>query len=349
MILKGPVYILVLSGERQVMADHEVSSYHRNTHIDEHILLKPYSNMITVNSQAKGTDGDSACRNIVSSTNIEQIFQTYNGDGACQEECYSVKVEEDVGKELLKFENEKVVPEVNSVAVASKIGMIIQNLGIAESNSDIPSWAKSLIMALGEATTELQYISTDQTEKTRELQTTITEQSIKINQLEERCHIQEFLMKILQEEKELLSERIQNFEVQMKKHKKEKKIFMERTEQLGDRHEVEKKEYIERIEQLEAVFEEHKSEKTLLLDKIDTFEASLQNNKGEKESLLEKIDSLESALDDAMIYIKKNCLLSRESQQPVASDKGLDRNADKEAVRNFIHNMLHKDKLSKLI
>ena len=242
------------------------------------------------------------------------------------------------------------VGEVNSVAVATKIGRIIQNLGIAESNSDIPSWAKSLIMALGEATTELQYISTDQSEKTQQLQTTITEQSVKINQLEERCHIQEFLMKILQEEKDLLSERIHNFEVQMKKQKKEKKALVERADQMEERHEREKGEYLERIRQLEVLSDQHLSEKTLLLDKLDMSDTSLRTNKEEKQRLLEKIDQAESALDDAMVYIRKNCLLNRDSQQPIGADgKGLDKNADKEAVRNFIHNMLHKDKLSKLI
>lgn len=239
--------------------------------------------------------------------------------------------------------------EINSVAVATKIGEIIQNLGIAESNSDIPPWAKSLIMALGEATTELQYISTDQSEKTKELNTTISDQSVKINQLEERCHIQEFLMKILQEEKDLLTERISNFEVQMKRHKKEKKSFLDQIESIRQEHEMEKKTFEERIEQLEEIFEEQTREKVFLLNKIDSFETTLQTNKDEKEQLLTKVDQLETSLNDAIIYIKRHCLLNNRDSQGDLSTKGIDRNSDNEAVRNFIHNMLHKDKLSKLI
>lgn len=328
------------------MADQEVVVFPESMDVNDKSPLKNYASKIPVTTRSNTTSpSHKVAKSSPDPLKIENIFRIYNGGKGNEDE--------DIDKEnIIKVvENSGTgEPEVNSVAVATKIGKIIQNLGIAESNSDIPSWAKSLIMALGEATTELQYISTDQTEKTKELQTTITEQSVKINQLEERCHIQEFLMKILQEEKDLLSERIQNFEVQMKKHKKEKKLYLERAEQADERHENEKKEYSQRIEQLEAIFEEHASEKTLLLDKIDSFEQTLANNKEEKERLLEKIDQCEGALDDAMVYIRKNCLLNRDSQQPVGPDgKTLDRNADKEAVRNFIHNMLHKDKLSKLI
>lgn len=335
-----------------IMADQEIVEFsqHHNVNVKEDkSLLKAYPSKIPVTTtRSSSTSPSHRISKTCETVGKVDIFRMYSN--GTNEESEDVVCTDVNNMKSIESSGVGAGGEVNSVAVATKIGKIIQNLGIAESNSDIPSWAKSLIMALGEATTELQYISTDQSEKTKELQTTITEQSVKINQLEERCHIQEFLMKILQEEKDLLSERIQNFEVQMKKHKKEKKAFLERGEQMEERHENEKREYVERIEQLETVFEEHASEKTLLLDKIDTFETVLMNNKEEKQRLLEKIDQCESALDDAMVYIRKNCLLNRDSQQPIGSDgKGIDRNADKEAVRNFIHNMLHKDKLSKLI
>jgi len=343
-----------------MMADPEIADFHRSMNVSEKSPLKSYPSKIPIVAN-RNTNGSTSPSHKIAKTAIEpttptskldNIFRAYNnGNGIVQDDSENNITSKEKENILLDQTGmgESDTP-VNSVAVATKIGKIIQNLGIAESNSDIPSWAKSLIMALGEATTELQYISTDQTEKTKELQTTITDQSIKINQLEERCHIQEFLMKILQEEKDLLNERITNFEAQMKKHKKEKKMFVEKAEEVEARHQMEKREYVERIEQLETVFEQHASEKTLLLDKIDSFEVTLKNNKDEKQRLLEKIDQCESALDDAMVYIRKNCLLNRDTQQPLGSDgKLLDKNADKEAVRNFIHNMLHKDKLSKLI
>lgn len=172
------------------------------------------------------------------------------------------------------------------------------------------------------------------------------------------------------EEMDLLLERIDD---SMKTHSKEMDYLTDRAdtfEEFAGQHKQEQVNHSQRLDTVELVMKNLSSEAMeLVSERLDNLVIAFEQNKKEKEILLERIEeeielflervaNLEVALHNVEKYggivipdreVDREAALHTQEAISDLHSKVIDTYTDTEAALNVIHNMLHKDKLTKII
>lgn len=222
----------------------------------------------------------------------------------------------------------------------------------------------------------------------KELENTISEQNKKIDQLDKHAMSQDIVVENHINEKAKLLQRITDLENLLNLSNNDKELLCEKLVSYEKRfllNRKDKEHLQDKNVHLEVVLNRQTIDKELLLERICNLEVELgdlmKNHNEEKDLLLERINHLEVNLNDAESCKKSaSCVLSHDIEKQLTQQVQMDTNsrippydpkiayrhtigmettshtgnniyayANTEAAINVIHNMLHKDKLTKLI